>query len=120
MEHRYQLADAQWNRIQDLLPGRPGTPGIHADNRRFLNAVLWILWTTFPLANPAGATRKVEHHYRRFSRWSQKGVWQKVVEVLRRSEEFQWLMIDSTVIRAHQRSAGKKGAKCVLRRAVGA
>src|SRR3954453_10096903 len=44
MVKRYELSDAQWRRIEDLLPGKPGDPGRTAeDNRLFVNGVLWVL-----------------------------------------------------------------------------
>jgi len=41
----------------------------------------------------------------RFSRWAKAGVWQKVFEVL--SHDSEYAMLDSTIVRAHQYSAGK-------------
>ena len=39
---RYGLRDDQWDRIQNMLPGRPGTVGVTAsDNRLFVEAVLY-------------------------------------------------------------------------------
>lgn len=34
MTRRYALRDDQWERIKDLLPGRPGTVGVTAQNNR--------------------------------------------------------------------------------------
>ena len=46
---RHAISDADWDRIKDLLPGRPGQPGWRAaDNRRFIDAVLWIARTGAP------------------------------------------------------------------------
>ena len=40
---RHAISDADWDRIQHLLPGRPGQTGwLAQDNRRFIDAVLWI------------------------------------------------------------------------------
>jgi transposase len=44
MVKRYEMSDAQWRRIEGLLPGKPGDPGRTAeDNRLFVNGVLWVL-----------------------------------------------------------------------------
>jgi transposase len=44
MVKRYELTDMQWQRIEALLPGKPGDPGrTAADNRLFVNGVLWVL-----------------------------------------------------------------------------
>ncbi len=46
---RYELADEPWSRIEHLLPGRPESPGTTGnDNRRFVNALLWIARTGAP------------------------------------------------------------------------
>ena len=56
--NRYALRDDQWERIKDLLPGKPGDVGVTAhDNRRFVEAVLYRYRTGF-LARPAGAGRR--------------------------------------------------------------
>ena len=105
---RYEISDENWQRIQHLLPGKAADPGRTAeDNRRFLNAVLWI-------ARSGAAWRDLPERYgnwntvyRRFNRWSQKGVWQAVFEALQ-DPDLEWLMIDSTTVRAHQQAAGQK------------
>ena len=46
---RYVLSDEQWERVAPLLPGKVGDPGRSGDdNRRFLEAVLWIARTGAP------------------------------------------------------------------------
>jgi len=42
------------------------------------------------------------------TRWSQKGVWQKIFEALSKDADHEYAMIDSTIVRAHQQSAGAK------------
>ena len=44
-----ELSDEQWQRVEGLLPGQPGSPGRSGDNNRlFLEAVLWIVRTGAP------------------------------------------------------------------------
>ena len=112
MTRRYALTDAQWARIQDLLPGRAGHVGRPAaNNRLFVDAVLYryragIPWRDLP--ERLGAFRVI---HLRHSRWSRSGVWQRVFETLAQDADNEWGMIDSTIVRAHQHSAGaKKGA----------
>ena len=112
MTRRYALTDAQWQRIQDLLPGRAGHVGRPAaDNRLFVEAVLYryragIPWRDLP--ERFGDFRVI---HLRHSRWSRSGVWQRVFETLAQDADNEWGMIDSTIVRAHQHSAGaKKGA----------
>src|SRR5665213_1383878 len=110
---RYGLRDDQWDRIKDLLPGRDGHVGVTAqDNRLFVEAVLYryragIPWRDLP---ERFADFRVVHT--RFSRWAARGIWQQVFEHLARDADNEYAMIDSTIVRAHQHSAGarKKGA----------
>lgn len=110
---RYGLRDDQWDRIKDLLPGRDGTVGRPAaDNRLFVEAVLYryragIPWRDLP--ERFGDFRVV---HTRFSRWAVRGVWKAVFEHLIMDADNEYAMIDSTIVRAHQHSAGarKKGA----------
>ena len=110
MTRRYALRDDQWERIKDLLPGRAGQPGAQArDNRLFVDAVLYryragIPWRDLPAR--FGDFRVV---HLRHSRWSQSGVWQRVFEALAQEADNEYAMIDSTIVRAHQHSAGAKG-----------
>ena len=109
MTKRYALRDDQWERIKDLLPGRPGTVGVTAkDNRLFVEAVLYryrsgIPWRDLP--ERFGDFRVV---HTRFSRWAKTGGWQRVFEVLSHDSDNEYAMLDSTIVRAHQHSAGKK------------
>lgn len=58
-----------------------------------------------PLPERFGDFRVV---HTRFSRWAKAGVWQKVFEVLSHESDNEYAMLDSTIVRAHQHSAGKK------------
>lgn len=109
MMRRYGLKEEQWERIKDLLPGREGSVGVTAkDNRLFVEAVLYRYRTGIPwrdLPERFGDFRVV---HTRFSRWSKKGVWEKVFQVLSEEADNEYAMIDATVVRAHQHSAGAK------------
>ena len=110
---RYALRDDQWERIKDMLPGRPGHVGVTARaDRLFVEAVLYryrsgIPWRDLP--ERFGHFRKV---HTRFSRWSKTGVRQRLCEALAREADNEYAMIDSTIVRAHRHSAGarKRGA----------
>ena len=45
--------------------------------------------------------------YQRFNWWAKAGVWEQVFERLQ-DPDVEWLMIDTTVVRAHQHAAGQK------------
>ena len=108
MHHRHAIGDDDWQRIKDLLPGRAGTPGVRAkDNRLFVDAVLWIAKTGAPWRDLPVRFGNWNSAWRRFDRWARRGVWQKVFEHLQ-DPDLEWLILDSTVIRAHPHAAGAK------------
>jgi transposase len=108
---RHELTDGQWGRIQDRLPGRAGDPGVTAkDTRLFVNAVLWIAKTGAPWRDLPERFGPWNSAWKRFDRWSKKGAWEQVFEALQ-DPDLEWMILDSTVVRAHQHAAGKKGGK---------
>jgi transposase len=108
MLRRHAIADEQWERIKDLLPGRPGAPGRPAeDNRLFLDAVLWIAKTGAPWRDLPERFGDWNKTWRRFDRWAHKGVWKRVFDALQ-DPDLEWLILDSTIIRAHPHAAGAK------------
>jgi transposase len=108
---RHEIKVDDWDRIKDLLPGQPRDPGVTAkDNRLFINAVLGIAQTGAPWRDLPERFGHWNSVWRRFDRWAGKGVWQRVFETLQ-DPDLEWLLIDSTVVRAHQHAAGKKGGK---------
>ena len=109
MRRRHEISDEQWLRIEHLLPGKDGDVGRTADNRLFLNAVFWIAKTGAPWRDLPERFGNWNSVYQRFNRWAKKGIWQQIMETLSEDADLEWLMIDSTVIRAHQHAAGQKG-----------
>lgn len=108
MLHRHAISDADWDRIKDLLPGRPGQTGwLAADNRLFVDAVLWIARTGAPWRDLPERFGNWNSAWRRFDRWASKGTWKMVFEALQ-DPDLEWLILDSTVIRAHPCAAGAK------------
>jgi transposase len=106
MRHRHEIADADWDRIKDLLPGRPGQHGgVAADNRRFVNAVLWIAKTGAPWRDLPERLGHWNGAWRRFDRWAAQGVWARIFAALQ-DEDLEWIVLDSTVVRAHPAAAG--------------
>jgi transposase len=107
MLRRHAISDENFERIENLLPGKEGDPGVTADNRLFIDAVLWIAKTGAPWRDLPERFGNWNSVWRRFDRWASKGVWERVFRELQ-DPDLEWLMIDSTVIRAHQHAAGAK------------
>ena len=105
--NRYALRDDQWERIKDLLPGKPGDVGVTArDNRRFVEAVLYRYRAGIPWRDLPERFGDWKNTHKRFGRWAKKGVWQRLFEHLAAEADNEYAMIDSTIVRAHQHSAG--------------
>jgi transposase len=108
MLHRHAIRDEYWERIKDLLPGLAGQRGRPAkDNRLFVDAVLWIAKTGAPWRDLPERFGNWNSAWRRFDRWARKGIWRKVFEVLQ-DPDLEWLVLDSTIIRAHPHAAGAR------------
>lgn len=107
---RRELRDDQWEVVKGLLPGKAGDPGrTAADNRKFVDAVLWVArtgchWRELPTG--FGNWNSV---FQRYNRWAAKGVWEKLFKDLSLDPDFEYVMLDATIVRAHQHSAGAKG-----------
>jgi transposase len=101
MARRHELTDAQWERIKELLPGKTGDPGrTAADNRLFVNAVLFVLKTGIPWEDLPARYGKPNSVWKRFDRWSAAGVWEQIAQALA-DPDLQEVQLDSTSIKAH-------------------
>ena len=104
---RKMLRDDQWERIENLLPGKATDCGVTAkDNRLFVEAVLWVARSGSPWRDLPYELGKWHNTYTRFSRWGKKGVWQRVADAVSADADLQALLLDSTSVRAHQHAAG--------------
>jgi transposase len=113
---RRELTDAQWARIEKLVPGKEGDKGRHGeDNRLFVDAVLWIARTGSPWRDLPDAFGNWNSVFQRFRRWAKKGVWESLFKALVENPDFEYLIIDSSIVRAHQHAAGAKGAAKIRR-----
>lgn len=110
MVKRYELSDTQWARIAPLLPGKPGDPGRHGrDNRLFVDGVLWVLRSGARWSDLPDRYGKWKTSHKRFTRWAKAGVWERVFAFLAKDRDNLYLMLDTTLVRAHQQAATGKG-----------
>jgi transposase len=118
MERR-MLSDGQWLRIENLLPGKPTDKGGRAaDNRRFVEAVLYLARTGCPWRDLPKELGNWHSVYVRFARWEEYGIWHRVAEALHDQEGLEELFIDATIVRAHQHAAGAPKKTVAIRRSV--
>jgi putative transposase len=113
---RYELTQAQWERIAPILPGKDSDPGrTGGDNRLFVNGCLWVLRSGAHWRDLPERYGKWKTLHKRFTRWAKAGVWDEVFASLIKDRDNQYLMLDSTLVRAHQQAAtGKGGTKIRL------
>ena len=107
---RFVISDRSWTIIEPLVPGGAGDRGVTAkDTRLFLEAVLWKVrvggpWRDLPPG--FGAWNSV---FRRFRRWAQRGVFDRIFKAVSGEPDFEFILIDGTIISAHQKASGAKG-----------
>jgi transposase len=101
------LRDDQWQKILEFLRSRPDIyVGQEAKCQRFVEAIVWLVrsgaqWRLLPAEY--GNWNTV---YKRFARWCQKGIWEQMFQHFANDPDMEWLIIDSTIIRAHPCAAG--------------
>ena len=83
-----------------------------ADNRGFVNGVLWILRSGARWEDLPERYGKYKSVHKRFVRWARSGVWERGFAALVQDRQNQYLMLDTTIVKAHQQAATgrKKGA----------
>ncbi len=127
MRRRHEVTDAQWARLEPLLPPRKGGKA-RKDDRLVVNGIVWKLATGAPWRDLPERYGPWQSVYTRFRRWTHAGVWDQILaEVQRQANgagQIDWAIqfVDGTVVRAHQHAAGAKGGTQKRRRlaAVGA
>jgi transposase len=108
--HRHDISDVLWKKIEPHLPGRAGSwGGIADDNRRFINGVLWIIRTGAPWRDLPPAYGGWSNTHRRFIRWRDKGIWEKLLGEMIDEPDMEWLMIDASHIWVHPHGTGARG-----------
>jgi transposase len=118
--HRHDISDHAWDLIEPHLPGRKGDwGGVAQDNRRFINAVLWILRTGAPWRDLPPDYGDWKNTHRRFCRWRDKGIWEKLLEQCIDDPDFEWLMIDASHVKVHPHAAGARGGNEAMGRTKG-
>ena len=117
---RHDITDRVWEILEPRLPGRKGSWGGKAkDNRLFINAVFWILRTGSPWRDLPPDYGDWKNTHRRFCRWRDKGIWEKLLTELVNEPDYEWLMIDATHVKVHPHAAGAVGGNQDMSRSKG-
>ena len=107
---RFMVSDAAWTRIEPHLAGRQGDRGATGkDNRLFLEAVLWRVRTGLPWRDLPAEFGNWNSVFRRFRRWARAGVFDRLFKDVRGIPDFEYALIDGTIVQAHQKASGAKG-----------
>lgn len=106
------LTDEQWGRMAPLMPGGcKGKRGPRSNNRRFLEAVLWMARSGGRWKDLPERFGKVSTVKQRYYDWIERGVFAEIFQALSGEADMEWLMVDSTIVRAHQHAAGARRQK---------
>lgn len=107
MDYTQRIGESQWAKLYEYLRL---FPKIHTNNevktRCFVEGVFWILrsgaqWRLLP--EEYGDWNAVYH---RFADWAEEGVWYKMLYYFAQDPDMEYIMVDSTVLRAHACAAG--------------
>jgi len=111
---RLVIADDVWDKVSPHLPGKVTDCGVTAaDNRLFLEAVLWRVRTGAPWRDLPQAFGNWNSAFRRFRRWAERGVFERLFEALSAEPDFEYALIDGTIVSVHQKASGAKGGLAI-------
>ena len=107
---RFVITDEVFARVAPYLPGKAGDRGVTAaDNRVFLEAVLWRVRTGSPWRDLPAGFGKWNTVFQRFRRWAKAGVFERLFEALAEEPDFEYALIDGTIVSVHQKASGARG-----------
>ena len=107
---RFVLSGAVWNKMAPHLPGKATDRGVTAkDNRLFMEALLWRVRTGSPWRDLPSDFGNWNSTFQRFRRWAKQGVFERLFEVLSEEPDFEYALIDGTIVSVHQKASGAKG-----------
>ena len=104
------LTDAQWAQMEAHCLGKPGDPGRSGENnRRFVEAVLWVVRTGSPWRDIPERFGKWDSIYSRFRDWVRADVWTRLFEAVSDEPDMEYAMVDATIVKVHRHGQGAQG-----------
>ena len=108
--NRNTLTDAQWAKIEPLCSGKITDRGRSAaNNRLFIEAVLWIVRTGSPWRDLPAEFGNWNSVFQRYRRWVKAGRFRKIFEAPNDSPDMEHTIIDGTIAKVHRHGQGAKG-----------
>ena len=103
----YLLKDTQFDKILNFLQK---IKGIHKNDdkslRRFIEGVYYLCRSGCQLRLLPPYYGQWRAIHKRFKAWSDRGIWEKMFDYFKQDPDMEWVMIDSTIVRAHACAAG--------------
>jgi len=120
-QNRHDLTGPQWAMLEPIILKIIGAWGGSnaGDNRIFVNGSFWILRTGAPWRDLPPQYGKFGSVHKRFKRWCDKRIWERILEEIIDDPDFEWLIIDATFSKAHPHSAGAVGGNQDMSRTKG-
>ena len=107
---RYVLTDAQWAKMEPHCRGKKSDPGRSgADNRRFVEAVLWIARTGSPWRDLPPLFGRWNTVFKRYRDWGKADVFTRLFDAASDEPDMEYAMVDATIVKVHRHGQGAKG-----------
>ena len=107
---RLVLTDAQWAKMEPHCLGKPTDPGRSGgDNRRFVEAVLWVVRTGSPWRGLPTFFGNWNTVFKRYRDWVKADVFVRLFEACSDEPDMEYAMVDATIVKVHRHGQGAKG-----------
>src|SRR3954447_19180077 len=107
---RYVLTDAQWAKMEPYCRGKKSDPGRSGvDNRRFVEAILWIARTGSPWRDLPPLFGPWNTVFKRYRDWVKADVFERLFDAASDEPDMEYAMVDATIVKVHRHGQGAKG-----------